>query len=233
MVQINLLPDVKREYLHAQQSKHAFIVGAALVSVISIVLLGFVYAYVEVVQPRHQTNLQTDIDNGIAQSKEVPDGVEMVTVQGALEQLPELQDNKQITSRLFKYVNGFTPKDVSYSEVKLNLTDNTLSLRGQTTNYEQTNVLANNLKSAEMTYTENDAQNVIKPFSQVVFTNLGRAEQSQSSQNVSFQIDTIVDTTMFSEGVSKIELKVSADSKELLIPTAKPFGAKKEGGANE
>jgi len=224
MVQINLLPDVKKEYLGAQQSKHAFLIGAILASVVSLAILGLLFAYVQIAQPRHLSNLQSDIDSGIAQMKEVPDSVEMVTVQGALEQLPGLQDKKNITSRLFTYINGVTPRDVSYAEVKLDLTTSTLSLRGDTTDYEQANVLANNLKSAQLTFTENDAENTIKPFTQVVFTNLGRAEQAQTTRNVSFQVDMQVDLTLFRETVSGSKLRVDADSKELLIPSAKPFG---------
>ncbi len=227
MVQINLLPDVKQEYLKSQQSKHTFVIGAALVSALFITILALVYAYVSIAQPRHLTNLQNDIDDALKQSKEVPNAVEIVTVQGALEQLPGLQDKKQISSRLFSYINSFTPKDVSYAEIKLDLSTNTLTLRGETTNYEQTNVLANNLKSAELTYTQNDSSTTIKPFSQVVFTSLGKAEQATTTKTVSFQIDMQIDPAMFGEAISKPSIKVKADSKELLIPTAKPF---KDGG---
>lgn len=223
MVQINLLPDVKQEYLKSQQSKHAFVIGAVLVSVLFIAILALIYAYVSIAQPRHLSNLQTDIDDSIKQSKEVPSSVEMVTVQGALEQLPGLQDKKQITSRLFGYINSFTPKDVSYAEIKLDLSTNILTLRGETTNYEQTNILANNLKSAELTFVQNDSSSTIKPFSQVVFTSLGKAEQTTTNKTVSFQIDMQIDPAMFGEGISKPTIKVKADSKELLIPTAKPF----------
>ena len=224
MVQINLLPDVKQEYLKSQQSKHTFVVGAVLVSALTVAVLALVYAYVSIAQPRHLTNLQADIDQATKQSKEIPNAVEMVTVQGALDQLPGLQDKKQITSRLFGYIKSFTPKDVSYAEIKIDLSASIITLRGETTDYEQTNVLANNLKSAELNYTQNDSSSAVKPFSQVVFTNLGRAEQSGANNSVSFQIDMQFDSIMFSEGISKVDIKVKADSKELLIPTAKPFG---------
>jgi hypothetical protein len=228
MVQINLLPDVKREFLHAQQSKHTFVVGAILSASVFLLALGLLYAYVQLAQPRHLTNLQTDIDSGIAKTKEVPKAAEMVTVQGALNQLPGLQDKKQATSRLFALVTGFTPLDVSYAEIKLDTTANTISLRGDTTNYEQANVLANNLKSAELTYTQNDTDSKIKPFSQIVFTNLGRAEQADTNKSVSFQIDMQYDPALFMQSTSKLKLSVKADSKELLIPSAKPFS----GGTN-
>lgn len=233
MIQINLLPEVKQQYLRAQQMKHTFIVGSVLVSIAFLSFTALLFAYVQVVQPRHLQNVQTDIDSGLAQVQEVPKAVEIVTVQGALEQLPGLQDKKNISSRLFKYINGFTPKDISYAEVKLDLVAGTLSLRGETTNYEQTNVLANNLKSAEFTYTQHDQEQSVKPFSQVVFTNLGRAEQAQNGKSVSFQIDLKVDPILFNESVSKANLKVDARRGDLLIPSAKPFSSRgnNSGGA--
>lgn len=227
MVQINLLPDVKSEYLHARQQKHTFVVAAILVSVISMVILALVYMYVQIVQPRHMVNLQNDIDSNVSKAKQIPNAVEMVTVQGALTSLPGLEDNKQLTSRLFGLITSFTPVNVAYNEITLDTTANTLSLRGSTTDYEQANVLANNLKSAELTYVQNDAKSTLKPFTQVVFTNLGKAEQSQDVNSVSFQVDMQYDSTLFNQVISKPQLSVKADSKDLLIPSDKPFG---EGG---
>ena len=83
--------------------------------------------------------------------------------------------------------------------------------------------MANNLKSAQLTYVENDVKNTIKPFSQVVFTNLGKADQTDSANTVSFQVDMQYDPTLFRERIAKPVITVKADSKDLLIPTAKPF----------
>lgn len=223
MVQINLLPDVKQEFLHSRQQKHTFVIGAILISGIALTILALIFAYVQIVQPRHLTNLQNDIDENVAKTKQVSNAVEMVTVQGALDTLPSLQDKKQISSRLFSYITSVTPVNVSFNEVTLDTTAGTISLKGETTDYEQANVLANNLKSAELSYQENDAKNTIKPFSQVVFTNLGKAEQSDTAKLVSFQVDMQYDPTLFRESVSKPTITVKADSKDLLIPSAKPF----------
>ena len=178
------------------------------------------------------TQAQVDMAiNKIAETKQVPNAAEMVTVQGALEQLPGLQDKKTITSRLFTYINDFTPRTISYSEITLDLTTNTLTLRGQADNYEQTNVLANNLKSAQLSYSQNGNQATSQPFSQVVFSNLGKADQSTIGKPVSFQLGLQIDPLLFDQSLSSVSLKVDAASQQLLIPTDKPFVDNKSGAS--
>ncbi len=233
MIQVNLLPDVKREYLRAQQMKHMFTVISILTTIIAVSLLVLLFAYVQVVQPRHRTNLQKDIDSGIADLKKKNDAVKIVTVQGVLEQIPGLQDKKLITSNLFTYLTEFTPRDVSYSEIKLDLTTNTLSLSGQTTTLERANVLANNLKSASFSYKQNDATQTLKPFSNIVFSSLGKTEETQGNKNVGFQITFQIDPTMFNQAISDQKIKVNASSEELLLPSAQPFNETTNAGASQ
>lgn len=226
MIQINLLPDLKKEYLRSQQMKHLVVVGAIFASLLSMAVLTLLFMYVQFVQPRHRANLQNDIDSGIQEMKDKKDAVKIVTVQGVIEQIPALQDKKPKTSFLFNYLTGFTPNAVSYNEVKLDLSTNTLSLTGQAQVLEQTNELANNLKSATFTYNQNGSQKSIKPFSKVVFASLGKAEQTTTNGKlVSFQLTTTLDPIMFDQAITEGNLAVNAASEQLLLPTAQPFSA--------
>lgn len=223
MVQINLLPDVKREYLKSQQVKHLFIMVAIVISIIAVSVLTLLYLYVQIAQPRHQKNIQSDIDKSITELKNKDNAVKIVTVQGVLEQIPGLEDKEMVTSRLFEYLNYFTPKTVSYSAVRLDFATGTLDITGQTSSLEETNVLANNLKSAKFTYTENNASQSLQPFSGVIFTSLGKSPQAVSGKTVSFQINFKIDPTLFKQSISNQKITVNAASEELVLPTAKPF----------
>lgn len=223
MIQINLLPDVKREYLRSQQMKHLFIVGAVLVSMAAIALLVLLFLYVQVWQPTFRTKVQKDIDTSISDIKAKDDAVKMVTVQGVLQQITGLQDKKQISSKAFDYLKSFTPRDVAYDKVSIDLTTMQLSLSGNTTSYQSANVLANNLKSAQFTYTKNDVPQTIKPFDQIVFKSLSQATQSSNNRPVSFQIDMTFKPDIFAQDIKDVKLKVDASSDKLLIPSDKPF----------
>lgn len=227
MIQVNLLPDVKRDYLRAQQTKHTVMVLAVLATLAAIGLALLLLVYVQVVQPRHLKNVQADIDSGISELKNTENAVKIVTTQGVLEQVPGLQDKKFITSQLFTYLTGFTPRDVSYAEVKLDLAANTLTLSGQTTTLERANVLANNLKSAKFTFKRDGVEQTVTPFSNIVFTNLGKTEQSETGKSVGFVIGFSIDSVMFAENTDEGKITTNASSEELLLPSAKPFS---EGG---
>lgn len=223
MIQINLLPDVKREYLRAQQTKHIVTIGAILITLVAVGLALLMLGYVQIVQPRHLKNVQADIDAGITELKNTENAVKIVTTQGVLEQVPGLQDKKFITSQLFDYLTSFTPRDVGYSQARLDLNENTLTLTGQTSTLERANVLANNLKSAKFTYTSNETEQTITPFSNIVFTNLGKAEQSTGNRSVGFEISFKIDPVMFAQNISKATITTNASSEELLLPSTKPF----------
>lgn len=223
MIEINLLPQVKKDYLKAEQMKHTVIVASVLLSVVAVVLVSLLFAYVSVVQPQHQKNVQKDIDSGLADLKDKDDAVKIVTVQGALESIPGLEDQELATSRLFTYVAGFTPRSVSYSNLKLNVAESTITLQGSAANFEQANVLANNLKGAKFTYVQNGSEQSAKPFSNVVFDGLSRSEQTQDEKNVSFQITLAFDPIIFNQSIEAGKLQVNASSEELLLQDQKPF----------
>lgn len=219
MIQINLLPDVKRDYLKAQQTKHTVIVLASLLSIAALALVGLLFSYVRLVQPQHLSNLQNDIDDNVTRQREYPDGVEMVTVQGVLDQIGPIQDKKLITSRLFGYVINFTPKDVVYSSISYDSSTQTISLSGQTVNHEKANELANNIKSAKFTSGSDDQEEEIKPFSGLVFNSLASGEDADDGRNVSFSITFQIDTILFNQATKNGKLSVNASSRELLTPS--------------
>ena len=223
MIQINLLPDVKHEYLRTQQVKHTFVVASGLISVVVITLTVLLFMYVRVAQPQHRKNLQKDIDSNISQIKQKSDASKIVTVQGVLEQIPKIQDKKTITSNVFGYLTSFTPRDVAYGEVKLDLAASTLNLSGSAVSYEQAQVLANNLKSAQFTYMVDGSEQKVKPFSAVVFQSLGKAESATNGKPVSFQLSVTFDPVMFDQGISKQSITVDASSEQLLLPNASLF----------
>lgn len=223
MIDINLLPSVKREYLKSQQMKRTVVLGSGLLSVTAIVILGLLWSYVNVVQPQHQKNLEKDIQSGVAELKSKDNAVKIVTVQGALEQLPGLQDKKLITSNLFTYVTNFTPQSVSYSDIKYDATANTLTLQGATNTVEQANVLANNLKGATFTYKQGDTTQTSKPFTSVVFEGLSKSEESQDGKSVAFSITLTVDPVIFSQAIQQGAVTVNASSEALMLQTDKPF----------
>lgn len=234
MIQINLLPDVKREFLKAQQMKRMFIVVSLIITVAAVAGLVILFVFVRFGQPRHVKNLQSDIDQSVSQLKQTKDAVKIVTVQGVLEQIPGLQDKEAATSRTFGYITSFTPQGVSYSEVKLDLSENIITLSGQSDSLEQANVLANNLKSAKFVYKKDSQKQTSIPFKSVVFSSLGKIDQAtDDGKNVTFELSFSFEPTLFDESVKEPAIAVNGASEPLLLPTDKPFSDSNTSGAQQ
>lgn len=225
MIQINLLPDVKQEYLRTQQTKHTVIVGSALISAVVLGVTVLLFVYVQIVQPQYQRVVQNDIDKGIQELKEKPDAQRLVTVQGVLEQMPALKDQQQVISRIFNYLKEFTPRSVAYNQVNLALDTSTITLSGGTVSYEQANVLANNLKSAKMTYRQGDSDQTASPYQNIVFNSLSKAENANDGRPVTFELTFQFNPLLFNPTISNQKVTVNASSEELLLPSSQPFDA--------
>lgn len=228
MIQINLMPDVKREYIKAQQMKHTVLVLSILLSIAIVTVAGLLFGYVRLIQPQHRANLQTDIDTGLTRQRDYPDGVEMVTVQGVLEQIGPIQDKKLITSRLFNYVTDFTPRGVVYNSIAYDSAAGTLTLSGRTTTYEKANELANNVKSAEFSYEQSEQESTINPFSGLVFTSLAAGDEAEDGMRVSFGMTFQIDATLFNQAIRNGNLTVNASSRDLLTPSRDPLFTENE-----
>lgn len=136
MIEINLIPDVKQEFIKAQKMRKAAItisilVGAAAagVVVILILLLG--------AQALHETISRGQIDSEFKKFKSVNDIDNVLTIQNQLDQIATIHGNKTMDSRMFDVlaaINPAAPNDVRISSVKLNPDDSTLTIEGSAQN---------------------------------------------------------------------------------------------------
>lgn len=218
MIQINLLPDVKSEYLKSQQTKHMFVVGAILVSIVALALAVLLFAYVQIVQPQYQKSVQNDINKGLEELKSKEKGSEIVTVQSALKSLSSLQDNKLVGSRFLSYLSQLTPQGVLYDDVQIDYSANTITFRGTAPDNKATNLMAANLKSAQFDYTENGEKVSITPFSNLVFSTIARSQQSQAGNLSSFEMTMSFDPIIFKQGIEDPAIRVSVPAASASTP---------------
>lgn len=230
MIQINLLPDVKREFLKSQQSKHIFIVGAVALSVVCIAITILLFAYVQIFQPQYRKSVQNDIDKGVTEIKNQENGSKIVTVQAALKSLPGLQDSKLVSSRALTYLSQLSPNGVRYDDVQIDFATNTISFRGTAPDNKTTNQLADNLKKAQLAFTQNTEKLTIAPFSAIVFSTIARSQQSTTGNLSSFEVTMTFDPIMFSQQITEQTLSVGTG--EPTPSTKQPEFNVPEQGAN-
>jgi len=188
MIQFNLLPDVKLEYIKAEHQKHTVIVSAVIAGATALSIFVLLFLVVNVLQSKSIKDLTGDIKTNGAKLQSVPDLNKILTVQNQLQSLPALHNAKYVTTRLPQYLKQVTPANVSIAKLDIDFTANTISISGASNSLETINKFVDTLKFTE--YTLGDQKS--KAFSSVVLTTFGRDDKGAS-----FQINLKYDPVIF------------------------------------
>jgi hypothetical protein len=193
MIQFNLLPDVKQEFIKARRAKRSVGVIATLSAVGALALLLIMVALVHVAQKKHLSDLNKDIDKYSHQLSEVPDLNKILTIQNQLSSLPALHEEKPTVSRLFGYMTQVTPTDVSLDQVRIDFEAGGVTVLGTADRLETINKFVDTLKFTKFKVDEGEADK--NAFTEVVLVSFSRDDKGAGLQ-VTFKYDPeIFDST--------------------------------------
>lgn len=201
MIQLNLLPDLKKEFLKAQKTKSLVISTSIFVTIGAVGLSALLFVYVTFVQ-QLQINLATDdIKNKENQLTSIQDIDKYLTVQAQLAALPDLHNAKGSYDRLFtllSVINPSAPNNVNLSNLQLATDANSMVITGTTGSFETLNVFVDTLKNAEISYKKNGAGETQKEnmFEQVLIQASGFSRIG-SKNLVSFTVKTVYSPSVF------------------------------------
>lgn len=183
MIQLNLLPDIKKESIKAQQTKSLVISIAIIATIAEIGISVLLFVYVTFVQSLQVNLLNDDISSKSAELKKIPDVEKYLTVQNQLAALDTLHDQKGAYSRLLNFLpvlNPNEPNNVAISNLQLNTADDSISLSGTTSTFQAMNVFVDTLRNAQASLLESGqtAPKTVKMFENVAVQSggLGRLE---------------------------------------------------------
>lgn len=193
MVQFNLLPDIKIQYLKARHEKRIFMLASTIVVIASVSILVLLFSFVFVVQRKSINDLNKDISSKGGQLRSTADLDKILTVQNQLKSLTGLHDQKAVVNSLFGYVSQVTPSDVSIARLTLDFAQSTITITGSAKSLEVVNIFTDTLKFT--TYaTETNKDQEKNAFLEVVLTNFGR-----DANNATYTINAKFDPIIFSE----------------------------------
>lgn len=188
MVQINLLPDARKEKLRDQSNRQLAISAATtavLASVIGIALL-LVINGAQTLQIRLLTNSINDKAKQITQ--DVPDAQAIATAQRATDSLASLYSSQVKMSNFFKVLGSVSNNDVSISSVSLDVA-NKMTVTGVARSYNAASKLAEAMKASNVTLGQGASPSNTPDFSNVLLNSL-----SGDQGKVSFTITANVAT---------------------------------------
>jgi cytoskeletal protein RodZ len=201
MIQLNLLPDLKKEFIKSQKTKGLVISTSILVTIGAIGLSALLFVYVTFLQ-QIQINLATDdINHKESQLKAINDIDKYLTIQNQLATLPDLHSTKGSYSRLFDFLgllNPSAPSNMNLTNLQLTASSRTLTLTGTTGTFETLNVFVDTLKNAQISYKKLGQGETLneKMFGQVFVQNSGLAHVG-SKNLVSFVVKVVYNPSIF------------------------------------
>lgn len=211
MIQINLIPDVKSEFLKTQSTRRAIQTIAFIISVAAVGLVIFAFMYVKVWQGRYTTALQNDIDDHITELQQDKDLDKVLTIRNQLDSLDRLHEDKVLSSNIAGILASITPADIIYDAITIDFDDSEISFKGDGDTTLALNRFADILKFSTYNIIElgEDGQpevvdSDIKAFKEVV----SDFSLSSSDDTSSFTISAIFDEDMFLE--ESIDVQVSS-----------------------
>jgi hypothetical protein len=203
MIQFNLLPDVKIEYVKATRTKR-MVTGVALIAtaatcVVFLLLVGVAYG----VQKKVTNDLSSSISSKTKELKDTPDLDKILTIQNQLGSLNGLHDKKVVSSRVFTYIQQFTPTGITISDFAIDFANNTIQLSGDAPSLERVNVFTDTLKFSKYAV-KDSGDSATKAFSNVVL-----GQFSKGDSGVSYTVSLGFDPALF-QSSSDVSLIIPA-----------------------
>lgn len=224
MIQLNLLPDVKLEYIKAQRAHRLVMSVSVLVTAVAVLILVLLLG-VNGLQKKHLKDLSRDITNENSELQRKPNIGRVLTVQNQLESLTQLHDSKPAVSRLFDYLNQVTPSSVAITSLQMDFTQYTATISGTSNSLANVNQYIDTLKKS--TFTTDSDSDTQHPFNNVVLSAFGlNTGAKDPSQAANYTVTLGYDKTIF-DTTQKVKLTVPPASTRTQVtqPTTDLFQA--------
>ena len=197
MIQLNLLPDVKLNYIKAKRTKRLVLLSSFAVIAFSIGLFAIMYSAVNIAQKRHLSNLNKDIQKYRTQLETTKDVSKILTVQNQLNNVGTLHTQKPVTTRVYPYMSQLVPANAGVSQITVDFTQGTINLSGTADSLATVNKFVDTLKFTDYKAVMKAEDGTItetkegKAFSAVVLGGFSK-EEDQATFQVSFSFDPVI-----------------------------------------
>jgi Tfp pilus assembly protein PilN len=195
MIQLNLLPDVKLEYIKAQRERKLLTSISIIVILVTVCLLALLLV-TSFYQKTRINSLSNSIDAKGNQLKNKPEISKILTVQNQLESLTELHAKKPAASNIFNYLNQVTPANVAINSFVISFVDQKITITGGSDNLQSANKYIDTLKFTK--YTSDSVHDGTPAFSNVVMTTFAlNTKSTDVTQAATYTITLNYDPNIF------------------------------------
>ncbi len=196
MVQLNLLPDIKLQYIKTKRTKRMVIGISLVVIVASIALFLLMFSFVNIAQKGHISRLDKETSASISKIQNTPGINEILTIQNQLSVVNPAHEAKPATERVLPFINQFIPPGSKITNIQIDFTANTLSVSGTSPDIQTVNKIIDSFKFATFVTKSSPDDKSRHPFTDVVSSGLSvsNAAESPFSINMTFDKSIFVNT---------------------------------------
>ena len=189
MIEINLLPNVKRELLKTRVMRNrvisiSFLVGGA--SIVAVVVLALILGS-QIAAEAVQNGVIKDRNDKLMA---VEDLNKVVTIQHQLTKINEQHSGKKLNSRIFDVVtavNPVAPNNVSFSDIKVNPGSKTITLEGSAVNgYSALETLKKTILNTKVQTTDGDKSSEVSLTKEIKDGDTSFGENSEGKKVLQF-----------------------------------------------
>ena len=189
MIEINLLPNVKRELLKTRAMRNrvisiSFLVGGA--SIAAVVVLALILGS-QIAAEAVQNGVIKDRNDKLMAVEALN---KVVTIQHQLTKINEQHSGKKINSRVFDVVtavNPVAPNNVSFSDIKVNPESKTITLEGSAVNgYSALETLKKTILNTKVQTTDGDKSSEVSLTKEIKDGDTSFGENSEGKKVLQF-----------------------------------------------
>lgn len=238
MIQFNLLPDIKKEYINAKKTKALVISSAIITTMAAVGLSVLFFLYVAFIQQLQISLVSGDIKKKSDTLNGIQDLGKYLTIQNQLSALPDLHAQKGAYSRLFTFLpvlNPSAPNNVKLTTLQFSQNDKTIVFTGSTATFQSLNIFVDTLRNAQINYKVPDTTTVKtdKMFDDVAVENSVLARVN-NMMLVSFTIQTTYKDAAFDIRNNDVNVSIpNIKTTQSITDSPKPqlFESPKPGGS--
>ncbi len=211
MIEVNLIPDVKQEFIRAQHMRSMVVSGSIVAMIVAagvVALLGVLLGMQKVAELVQDSNIKSEY----SKLQKVDNLANLLTIQNQLGSISAVNDSKAVSSRIFVVmtaVNPAAPNDIRMSTVTLDPSTKTIAIEGSAANsFTATDILTKTITNTNVEITNSDGSGITtKPLSQsVTLTDTNYGQDASGARVLRFKLSFTYPEELFSNAKQKVAI---------------------------
>lgn len=215
MIEVNLIPDVKREFLKSQRIRNVVVSFSILAMFVAggiLVALGVGLAAIGGLEMLADNNIKSNYQELSSQS----DLDDIVTIQNQLTQVSELDKNRGMNSRVFDVisaVNPAAPNNITMSNVRLDPETTTISIDGEAANsFTATDIMKKTILNTKIQYNDGSSTQEVPLATDVIVSNTSFSEETNGTSSLHFTLSFVYPAELTSNAYKTVTIVTPTES---------------------